>query len=53
MTKKTSMTLGESFDGFIAKQINEGRFVSASEVVRTAQKATGLAICCWSLLCIG
>ena len=28
------MTLGEHFDGFIAQQISEGRFVSASEVVR-------------------
>lgn len=30
------MTLGEHFDGFIASQINEGRFASASEVVRAA-----------------
>ena len=30
------MTLGEHFDGFIANQINEGRFASASEVVRAA-----------------
>lgn len=30
------MTLGEHFDGFIADKINEGRFASASEVVRAA-----------------
>tara|TARA_R110002167_G_scaffold61789_2_gene174586 strand:- start:2970 stop:3209 length:240 start_codon:yes stop_codon:yes gene_type:complete len=36
MPKNTSMTLGEHFDGFIANQINEGRFASASEVVRAA-----------------
>ena len=36
MAKNTSMTLGEHFDGFIAKQIEEGRFSSASEVVRAA-----------------
>ena len=34
MPKNTSMTLGERFDGFIAQQISEGRFASASEVVR-------------------
>lgn len=34
MPKNTSMTLGEHFDGFIAKQISEGRYASASEVVR-------------------
>jgi antitoxin ParD1/3/4 len=36
MPKNTSMTLGEHFDGFIANQINEGRFASASEVIRAA-----------------
>lgn len=34
MPKNTSITLGDHFDGFIANQINEGRFASASEVVR-------------------
>ena len=34
MPKNTSMTLGEHFDGFIAQQLSEGRFASASEVVR-------------------
>ena len=36
MPKNTSMTLGTHFDGFIANQINNGRFASASEVVRAA-----------------
>ena len=36
MSKNTSMTLGKHFDGFIAKQIDSGRFASASEVVRAA-----------------
>lgn len=36
MPKNTSMTLGEHFDGFIANQIDDGRFASASEVVRAA-----------------
>ena len=36
MPKNTSMTLGAHFDGFIAHQIDEDRFASASEVVRAA-----------------
>ena len=36
MAKNTSMTLGGHFDDFIAHKIDEGRFSSASEVVRTA-----------------
>lgn len=36
MPKNTSMSLGEHFDGFIAHQIEDGRFASASEVVRAA-----------------
>ena len=36
MPKNTSITLGEHFDGFIAQQIKEGRYASASEVVRAA-----------------
>jgi len=36
MPKNTSMTLGDHFDGFIAHKIDEGRFSSASEVVRAA-----------------
>ena len=36
MAKNTSITLGEHFDGFIARQIAEGRYASASEVVRAA-----------------
>lgn len=34
MNKNTSVTLGPHFDLFIAKQIADGRFASASEVVR-------------------
>jgi len=34
MAKNTSITLGENFDGFIAGQVENGRFGSASEVVR-------------------
>lgn len=36
MAKNTSITLGDHFDGFIANQIESGRFSSASEVVRAA-----------------
>ena len=34
MPKNTSITLGDHFDGFIAQQIDNGRYTSASEVVR-------------------
>ena len=34
MQKNTSVTLGPHFEQFIAQQIAEGRFGSASEVVR-------------------
>lgn len=36
MPKNTSMTLGTHFDGFISTQISNGRYASASEVVRAA-----------------
>ncbi len=36
MAKNTSITLGEHFDGFIASQIQSGRYSSASEVIRSA-----------------
>lgn len=34
MPKNTSITLGDHFDGFIARQVEEGRYASASEVIR-------------------
>ena len=34
MQKNTSVTLGAHFEGFIVQQIAEGRFASASEVIR-------------------
>ncbi|WP_277206988.1 type II toxin-antitoxin system ParD family antitoxin [Vibrio misgurnus] len=36
MAKNTSITLGDHFDGFIASQIQRGRYGSASEVIRSA-----------------
>ena len=35
MSKNTSITLGTHFDDFIAAQLKNGRYSSASEVVRT------------------
>ena len=34
MQKNTSVTLGEHFETFIAQQIKNGRFSSASEAIR-------------------
>ena len=34
MAKNTSISLGPHFDEFISKQVNTGRFGSASEVIR-------------------
>ncbi|WP_320170519.1 type II toxin-antitoxin system ParD family antitoxin [Maridesulfovibrio sp.] len=34
MQKNTSVTLGHHFDDFIANQVKEGRFNSASEAIR-------------------
>jgi antitoxin ParD1/3/4 len=38
MPRNTSVTLGEHFDRFIARQIKAGRFESKSEVVRAAMR---------------
>lgn len=34
MSKNTSITLGNHFDGFITQQIESGRYGTASEVIR-------------------
>jgi len=34
MPKNTSVTLGDHFDSFVAKQVQSGRYGSASEVIR-------------------
>ncbi len=34
MPRNTSVTLGEHFDKFVAKKIQQGRFQSVSEVIR-------------------
>lgn len=36
MAKNTSITIEEHFEGFIASQIQSGRYGSASEVIRSA-----------------
>lgn len=36
MARTTSFTLGEHFDGFVARELASGRYASASEVVREA-----------------
>lgn len=35
MAKNTSITLGDHFEGFIAAQIEAGRYGNASEVIRS------------------
>jgi len=36
MAKNTSILLGDYFNNFINRQVNSGKYASASEVVRTA-----------------
>jgi len=38
MARNTSVTLGDHFERFIARQIKTGRFESKSEVVRAAMR---------------
>ena len=38
MARNTSVTLGEHFEKFIARQIKSGRFESKSEVVRAGMR---------------
>jgi antitoxin ParD1/3/4 len=38
MARNTSVTLGEHFERFIAKQIKAGRFESKSEVIRAGMR---------------
>ena len=36
MSKNTSITLGDHLEGFIAEQVDTGRYATASEVVRAS-----------------